>query len=67
MSLTKIPVSALTRNDWPAEGGPAPNLKQAAAQKPARSEKLAALRDTLIVFSMQLSFRVTMFLRHLNY
>ena len=60
-------MSALTGNDWQAEGGPAAELEQGAGKEPRRSEKLAALRDTLIVFSMQLSFRVTMFLRHLNY
>jgi hypothetical protein len=60
-------VNALTGNDWQAEGGPAAELEQAAGPELPRSEKLAALRDTLIVFSMQLSFRVTMFLRHLNY
>ena len=29
-------------------------------------ERLVAARDTLIVFSLQVVFRVTMFLRHLN-
>jgi hypothetical protein len=60
-------VNALTGNDWQAEGRPTAELEQAAGPEPTRSDTLAALRDTLIVFSMQLSFRVTMFLRHLNY
>jgi hypothetical protein len=67
MSLTRIPVSALTGNDGQTAGGLAAEREQAAAKQAPRSAKLAALRDTLIVFSMQLSFRVTMFLRHLNY
>jgi hypothetical protein len=29
-------------------------------------ERLVAARDTLIVFGLQVVFRVTMFLRHLN-
>jgi hypothetical protein len=29
--------------------------------------KVAAVRDTLIVLAMQIVFRTTMFLRHLNY
>jgi len=60
-------VSALHGNNGQPEGGPAAELDEAAGKEPARSDKLIALRDTLIVFSMQLSFRVTMFLRHLNY
>lgn len=30
-------------------------------------DRLAAIRDTLIVFGLQLVFRATMFLRHMNY
>ena len=30
-------------------------------------EKLAILRDTLVVLSMQITFRTVMFFRHLNY
>jgi len=30
-------------------------------------QKFKAARDTLIVVAMQIVFRVTMFLRHLNY
>ena len=60
-------MSALTGRDCQAAGGPDAEREQAAAKEAPRSAKLAALRDTLIVFSMQLSFRVTMFLRHLNY
>jgi hypothetical protein len=60
-------VSALTGNDWQADGGRTAERDQAQAKEPTLSDTLAAVRDTLIVFSMQLSFRVTMFLRHLNY
>jgi hypothetical protein len=60
-------VSTLTGNDWQAEDSGAAEHEQAAGREPSRSDTLAAVRDTLIVFSMQLSFRVTMFLRHLNY
>jgi hypothetical protein len=60
-------MSALTGNDWQAERGPAAEPEQNEVKEPVLNDKLAALRDTLIVFSMQLSFRVTMFLRHLNY
>lgn len=30
-------------------------------------ERVLAVRDTLIVLGLQIVFRVTMFLRHLNY
>jgi hypothetical protein len=60
-------VSSLTGNDWQAEGGPVVEAAAAGHAAPPLSDKLAAVRDTLIVFSMQLVFRVTMFLRHLNY
>jgi hypothetical protein len=30
-------------------------------------ERLVAIRDTLIVLGLQIVFRATMFLRHLNY
>jgi hypothetical protein len=60
-------VSALTGNDWQAEGGKAVEAVAAAHRAPHWSETLTAVRDTLIVLSMQLVFRVTMFLRHLNY
>ncbi len=30
-------------------------------------ERLAAIRDTLIVLGLQIVFRATMFFRHLNY
>jgi hypothetical protein len=30
-------------------------------------ERILAVRDTLIVLGLQIVFRVTMFLRHLNY
>ena len=33
----------------------------------AMREKLSILRDTLVVLSLQIAFRTTMFLRRLNY
>lgn len=41
----------------------------AAATAPSHgwNEKLVVIRDTLIVLGMQISFRIAMFLRHLNY
>jgi hypothetical protein len=60
-------VSTLTGNDWQAKTGPAAEPARAASQESALRDRLTVLRDTLIAFSMQLSFRVTMFLRHLNY
>jgi hypothetical protein len=62
-------VSALTGSDWNADrGASAAEMARAAGFEEAPSrQKLAAFRDTLIVLSMQIVFRVTMFLRHLNY
>jgi hypothetical protein len=62
-------VSALTGSDWNAErGGSVVEMARARGfEKPSIGQKLAAARDTLIVFSMQIVFRATMFLRHLNY
>jgi hypothetical protein len=39
----------------------------AAMEFTAMREKFAVVRDTLIVLGMQISFRVTMLLRHLNF
>ena len=61
-------MSALTGSDWNADrGGRRSTTRAERRQSIDRGRKLAAARDTLIVLSMQLSFRVTMFLRHLNY
>ena len=60
-------MSALTRNDWSAEGAEASRAALAGVETASLAEKLFVLRDTLIVFSMQVVFRATMFLRHLNY
>jgi hypothetical protein len=58
-------VNSITSQDWesPATG----EIAAASAPSQAWNEKLVALRDTLIVLGMQVSFRVAMFLRHLNY
>jgi hypothetical protein len=60
-------VSASISNDWHAESGGAAEIVEAVQQEPSRSQKLEIVRDTLIALGMQLSFRVSMFLRHLNY
>jgi hypothetical protein len=60
-------VSALTGNDWQAERGQTAEAVPIGHAAPPLADKLAVVRDTLIVFSMQLVFRITMFLRHLNY
>jgi hypothetical protein len=62
-------VSALTGNDWNVnQGGAAAEMSTLAARKPVTMrQRVAAVRDTLIVLGMQIVFRVTMFLRHLNY
>jgi hypothetical protein len=60
-------VSALTGNDWQANGDHVGKVVATNYSAPSASDKLTAIRDTLIVFSMQLVFRTTMFLRHLNY
>lgn len=39
----------------------------AAFQGTFMRDRLAAARDTLIVFGLQIVFRVTMLLRHMNY
>ena len=57
-------MSAFADNDAQFEGGA--GASAAAAERPA-AETLLAVRDTLIVLSMQIVFRATMFLRHLNY
>ena len=60
-------MSALTGNDWQSNGDRAGTAVATSYSAPSASDRLTAIRDTMIVFSMQLVFRVTMFLRHLNY
>lgn len=60
-------MSALTGNDWQADRSHSGGAVAADYSAPRTSDRLMAIRDTLIVFSMQLVFRITMFLRHLNY
>jgi len=59
-------VNPLTGNGAQANGGPvaAPVV---AATAESYADRLVVMRDTLIVLSMQIVFRATMFLRHLNY
>jgi hypothetical protein len=61
-------VSALTGSDWNADrGGSAAEMTYTGFEKSPVRQKLAVIRDTLIVLGMQIVFRTTMFLRHLNY
>lgn len=62
-------MSTLTGSDWNTDrGGAAAAMTRAAGfGKRSIRRKVAALRDTLIVLAMQIVFRTTMFLRHLNY
>ena len=61
-------MSALTGSDWNADrSGPAAEMAYTGFGKSPVRQKLAAIRDTLIVLGMQIVFRATMFLRHLNY
>jgi hypothetical protein len=62
-------VSSLTGSDWNADrGGSAAEMTRAAGfERKSIRHRLAAVRDTLIVLAMQIVFRATMFLRHLNY
>ncbi len=61
-------MSSLTGSDWNADrGGPAAEMTYTGSEKSPVRRRLAAVRDTLIVLGMQIVFRTTMFLRHLNY
>ena len=56
----------LTGNGAQANGGPV-TAPVVAVTAESYADRLIVMRDTLIVFSMQIVFRATMFLRHLNY
>lgn len=61
-------MSALTGSDWNADrGSSAADVTYTGFEKSLVRQKLAVVRDTLIVLGMQIVFRTTMFLRHLNY
>ena len=62
-------MSALTGNEWNADnGGTAIEMtRRAGLENASIGQRLIAVRDTLIVLGMQIVFRTTMFLRHLNY
>jgi hypothetical protein len=62
-------LSALTGSDWNANRSEAVAGVTSAAgvENVPVSQKTSAIRDTIVVLAMQLVFRVTMFLRHLNY
>ncbi len=58
---------SLTGSDWQSDLDDAAGALAAVSAERSYAEKLVAVRDTVIAFSMQLVFRATMFLRHLNY
>ena len=62
-------MSSLTGSEWNADrGGTAAAMTRAASfARTSIRQRVAAVRDTLIVLGMQIVFRTTMFLRHLNY
>jgi hypothetical protein len=60
-------VSSLTGSDWNTDRGIAAGTRAAGFGRLSIRERIAAVRDTLIVLAMQIVFRTTMFLRHLNY
>ena len=60
-------MNLLTGNDAQANGGPVAAPVVAATAAESYADRLIVMRDTLIVLSMQIVFRATMFLRHLNY
>lgn len=62
-------MSSLTGSDWNVDrGGTAAAMTRAAGfERISIRQRVAAVRDTLIVLAMQIVFRTTMFLRHLNY
>jgi hypothetical protein len=59
----------LTGNGWNADrGGTVAAMTRATCfERISMRHRVAAVRDTLIVLGMQIVFRTTMFLRHLNY
>ena len=60
-------MSSLTGSDWQSDLGKADATLAAGSAGRSYEGKWTVVRDTMIAFSMQLVFRATMFLRHLNY
>jgi len=60
-------VSVSATNDWQANSSGTAESAVPGVRALPRHKKLEVLRDTLIALGMQLSFRISMFLRHLNY
>ncbi len=61
-------MNSLARTNWrPNRGVEIAIPYSAGFEDPFMRERLAAVRDTLIVFGLQVVFRLTMFFRHLNY
>ncbi|HTZ99992.1 MAG TPA: hypothetical protein VMB02_06655 [Candidatus Aquilonibacter sp.] len=61
-------MGAIAGHDWHLsdDGSPVPLPPASDFEAPMR-EKLAAVRDTLIVLGLQIVFRTVMVLRRLNY
>ncbi|HTX14631.1 MAG TPA: hypothetical protein VMD77_04990 [Candidatus Baltobacteraceae bacterium] len=61
-------MSAIARPGWNiGKSGLTASLPHAPVEETAMREKLAVIRDTMIVLSMQLVFRTVMLLRRWNY
>ena len=60
-------MNPLTGNDAAANSNPVAEPVVAATAAESYADRLVVMRDTFIVFSLQIVFRATMFLRHLNY
>ena len=61
-------MSTLARTSWRPNRSVAIAIPYPASfEEPFMRERLVAIRDTLIVFGLQIVFRLTMFFRHLNY
>jgi len=61
-------MNALARSNWRPNRTVAIAIPYPAGfEVPLMRERLAAIRDTAIVFGLQVVFRLTMFFRHLNY
>lgn len=62
-------MSSMTRSRWNRESRAAAVAMPfpAAMEAGVMRRSIEAVRDTLLVLSLQVVFRVTQFLRHLNY
>jgi hypothetical protein len=62
-------MSAFARTNWERTHSAlvAETPLNASSMAGSMRERIVAVRDTMIVLAMQLAFRVSMLLRHLNY